>query len=306
MKKFNFLVIAGFLLFSGGVPVCAQFGDMFDGLGKKESGEADVPDGIGDMFGGLGKSNSGDGSDGSMGGAFGGMMESAQNTNLGPVGRFVLGRKLAAMVLGRYKAAVPDDPRIPYLRDVIVTLLGNSRYFGNYKDPTVILLEEDEVINAFAAPGGFVFVTTGMLNLVKSEDELAFVLAHEIAHIELDHGLTAIISKEGQKIFTESTESMGIGSAFFDENGFSSELEAEADSRGAVIATNTGYDINAAVEAINRLEEVTGRKHATGYPANRANLIKQYITADSVLVDAVSVRTKRYEQAMVGGVEVKH
>ncbi len=43
------------------------------------------------------------------------------------------------------------------------------------------------------------FVTTGMLKFLRNEDELAFVLAHEVAHIELDHGLNAIKQNEGCK-----------------------------------------------------------------------------------------------------------
>ncbi len=60
--------------------------------------------------------------------------------------------------------------------------------FGGYH---FLLLDSNE-INAFAAPGGLILVTRGMLQCCANEDELAAVLAHEIAHVEKKHGLTAI------------------------------------------------------------------------------------------------------------------
>ena len=60
--------------------------------------------------------------------------------------------------------------------------------FGGYH---FLILDSDE-INAFAAPGGFIFVTRGLLRCCKHEDAAAAVLAHEIGHVELRHGLQAI------------------------------------------------------------------------------------------------------------------
>jgi predicted Zn-dependent protease len=156
------------------------------------------------------------------------------------------------------------------------------------------------VINAFAAPGGFMFVTTGMLEFLKNEDELAFVLAHEVAHIELDHGLNAIKQNEGAKIFAEATADENGEGAFaafrnFAENGFSQSLEGEADIRGAQIAAGLGYDFTQGVEVIRRLETVTARKHGTGYPANRQKRLHEGAGGAPVSAKFVEIRQRRYQ-----------
>ena len=54
------------------------------------------------------------------------------------------------------------------------------------------MLTRGDEINAYAAPGGNVMVTTGLYRIIENEEQLAAVLAHEIAHITLKHGLSAI------------------------------------------------------------------------------------------------------------------
>lgn len=226
--------------------------------------------------------------------------ESSKNTELGPMGRYVLGRNLAARVLGAYKPVDPADPRLTYLRHVAISIMQASRRSTTFVDPVVILLDAPEVINAFAAPGGFIFVTTGMLKFLKNEDELAFVLAHEVAHIELDHGLNAIKQNEGAKIFAEATADENDEDPFaafrnFAENGFSQNVEGEADIRGAQIAAGLGYDITQGIEVIHRLETVTGREHGTGYPANRKKRLLEGASGAPVSAESFEIRKRRYQ-----------
>lgn len=256
--------------------------------------------GLGGLLGG------GDGDGGGLlggGGLIGQTLKSAQNTNLGPVGRFVLGRELAARMLGNYELVDENDPRLTYLRNVVVNLLSASRLTKNYKDPVVVLLDEPDVVNAFAAPGGFVFVTTGMLAFVENEDELAFVLAHEIAHIEMDHGLNAIKQNEGAKLFQSATADMGGGGLFgellaWGENGFSKDLEGEADLRGGQIAGSLGYDWKAGVKVIERLESITSRKHGSGYPDDRAAKLREGAGSSNVAADMFALRASRFAEAI--------
>jgi len=257
--------------------------------------------GLGGLLGGGGKSGSGGLSNPT--GLIGKTLKSAQNSNLGPVGRYVLGRELSARMLGNYKVVDENDLRLVYLRNVVVNLLNASRLTKNYKNPVVILLDEPGVVNAFATPGGFVFVTTGMLDFVKNEDELAFVLAHEIAHIEMDHGLNAIKQNEGAKLFKSATADMGVGGLFggmltWAENGFSKDLEGEADLRGGEIAGSLGYDWNAGVRVIERLETITSRKHGSGYPDDRASNLKKGARSSNVSANSLAARTKRFTKAL--------
>ena len=277
-------------------------GNSGGGLGGLLGG-GDSGGGLGGLLGGGDSGNGSGGGLSNMGGLIGQTLKSADNTNLGPVGRFVLGRELAARMLGNYDLVDENDPRLFYLRNVVVNLLNASRLTKNYKDPVVILLDEPDVVNAFAAPGGFVFVTTGMLDFVENEDELAFVLAHEIAHIEMDHGLNAIKQNEGAKLFESATADMGGGGLFgellaWGENGFSKDLEQEADLRGGQVAGSLGYDWKAGVNVIERLESITSRKHGSGYPADRAAKLREGAGASNVSADLLATRTQRFTQAL--------
>ena len=227
-------------------------------LGNLLGGDKKNP--LGSMLGGKSEGKKGD--MGNFMSVIGESIEAMENTNLGPVGKFMLGRKLSAMVIGKYPNLLElNDPRHKYVRDITFTILGTSRYYGNYKDPVVIIIDDDKLVNAFAAPGGFIFISTGMLNFLESEDELAFVLAHEIGHIELDHGLNAVIQKTSGDLFKKGAGGMGVSDSFFGgmidfaENGYSKDLEMEADGRGAILAVRAGYDVNAALNVIKKFEK---------------------------------------------------
>ena len=269
--------------------------------GSKNQGDDKDGGGKANPLGGLlGGSKDGGGSSGGLDPLkmIGEAMEANKNSTLGPMGRYYLGRKLSAQVIGLYKPLPFEDKRTQYVRDVVMTILGASNYAGNYKDPLVVVLEDQKLVNAFAAPGNFVFISTGMLEFVKSEDELAFVLAHEIAHIELDHGLNAIKSKQGMDLFQDAAGGAmpGLDGLFgFMENGFSADLEGEADKRGAQLTARAGYDPNAGVAVIERLEKLQGRKHGTGYPADRKSAVQQVASGSRpVSPDSVKSRQARF------------
>ena len=277
-------------------------------------GKDDNGGGLGGLLGG-GKDDKGGGLGGLLGGGNSGgglsnpmdlvsdALESGENTNLGPVGRYVLGRELAARMIGINKVVEDGDLRLDYLRLVTANLLQSSRVTANFKDPVVILFDAPDKINAFAAPGGFVFVTTGLLNFVENEDELAFVLAHEIAHIEMDHGLNAIRQNEGAKLFQSATGDMGMDGLFGDllawgENGYSKDLEQEADLRGGEIMASLGYDWQSGINVIKRLEEMTGHSHASGYPADRAAKLKAGAGGSPVSKALITKRKQRFDSVM--------
>ena len=301
----------------------AQLGKLLGG-GKDDSGgglggllgggKDDSGGGLGGLLGG-GKDDKGGGLGGLLGGGnsggglsnpmdlVGDVLEAGENTNLGPVGRYVLGRELAARMIGINEVIGDGDPRLDYLRILTLNLMRSSRVTATYKDPVVILFDAPDKINAFAAPGGFIFVTTGLLNFVEDEDELAFVLAHEIAHIEMDHGLNAIIQNEGAKLFQSATGDMGLDGLFGDllswgENGYSKDLEQEADLRGGEIMASLGYDWQSGVNVMKRLEETVGHSHASGYPADRAAKLKAGAGGSPVSEALFLKRKQRFDAVM--------
>src|SRR5437868_6835239 len=94
-----------------------------------------------------------------------------------------LGRQLAQEV--ERQAKVVDDPIIAeYVSRVGQNLVRNS----DAKVPFTIKVLDTEEVNAFALPGGFFFVNTGLILKAESESELAGVMAHEIAHVAARHG----------------------------------------------------------------------------------------------------------------------
>ena len=107
-----------------------------------------------------------------------------------PEQEYYIGRSVAATILGRYRPYRNEEANL-YLNQVGQSLaLASDRpdTFGGYH----FLIIDSPEINAFAAPGGLVLVTRGMLKLCKTEDALAAVLAHEIGHVQAQHGLQAI------------------------------------------------------------------------------------------------------------------
>lgn len=134
-----------------------------------------------------------------------------------------------------------------------------------------VVLESD-AINAFAAPGGWVFVTTGAIAAAKSEDELAAVLAHEVAHVVRGHALGTIKKSRYAKISKEvlhatgvlSSEELGKLTTLLEGSiddmldamfvkGYSRDTEFEADRLGLHIMVAAGYDPKAFIAYLRTL-----------------------------------------------------
>lgn len=114
---------------------------------------------------------------------------------------------------------------------------------------------DDDNINAFATPGGNIFITNGLLQRMNSEAELAGVLAHEIAHVLKKHHLEAIKKNARTSLLTDvaahAADRKGRNPAIAKLAGAGTELyargldkddEFEADRMGVVIAARAGYD----------------------------------------------------------------
>jgi predicted Zn-dependent protease len=118
----------------------------------------------------------------------------------------------------------------------------------------VTILDSPEV-NAFALPGGYIYVTRGILALASDTSELAAVLAHEIAHVTLRHArartdrsrTTAIVDRVITSVFGGDTSSDAVASrSRMSMAAFNQNQELEADREGIKIAGKAGYDPHAA------------------------------------------------------------
>jgi predicted Zn-dependent protease len=133
---------------------------------------------------------------------------------------------------------------------------------------------DDPQINAFAMPGGKVGVYTGLLQIVDSDDELATVMGHEIAHVVANHGgerasqqTLAQLGAQGLGIWSqgksETTQQItslayGVGVQYGALLPFSRLQESEADHLGLLYAARAGYDPRAAITFWQKMAEQTG------------------------------------------------
>jgi len=178
-----------------------------------------------------------------------------------------LGKQLAEEV--KRQAKLNNDPLLgEFVNRVGQNLVRNS----DAKVPFTFLVIEDETPNAFASPGGFIFVNTGLMKIAGEEDEFAGALAHEIAHVAARH-MTCQASKQtllsilalpagavlggwGGVLAREGIRA-GMPAAFMK---LTRANEAEADYLGVQYMYAAGYDPNGAVSIFEKLEALQRSK----------------------------------------------
>ena len=240
--------------------------------------------------------------------------------DLTPEQEYYIGRAVTAQVLQTY------PPLDQAQANAYLNLLGQSlaifserpETFGGYH---FLLLDSDE-INAFAAPGGLILVTRGMLRCCENEDELAAVLAHEICHVEKKHGLSAIKQGRLTEAFTiiaaESAKQYGseelasltqefeasVGDVVMTltTSGYSRTQERDADAAAVQLLRRAGYPETAMIAMLQRMDErltdAGGLGFAKTHPSakSRVDALRGMIKETKSAPDAV--RQQRFAAAM--------
>lgn len=121
-------------------------------------------------------------------------------------------------------------------------------------------------INAFSLPGGHIYITSGMLGFVRNDDELAGVIGHEMAHIDLEHCLDqhryeAALSGRGVATTALLLDTLRRAAAI----AYSQQQEFDADARGAYFAALAGYDAKQMPTVFRRLDQLTRGTPARGF-----------------------------------------
>ncbi len=117
---------------------------------------------------------------------------------------------------------------------------------------------EDTTINAFALAGGKTIILTGLIDFLDTEDQMAFVIAHEIAHNELKHCIRKIqYAVQASKINPMFGEVVRIAYNVY-SRPYSQQEELEADSVGVELMVNAGYKIDGAISFFEKLKELEG------------------------------------------------
>lgn len=124
----------------------------------------------------------------------------------------------------------------------------------------VHLIQDDELINAFSIAGGHIYVTTGILNWVGSDDELAFILGHELAHVDVGHCIYHVkksMTIQGWSDYFQIGEYAGAIEQTQTVLGtpFGQPDEYTADQEGAYIAWKAGYDPMKGVDFFRKLSQ---------------------------------------------------
>jgi len=177
-----------------------------------------------------------------------------------------LGKQLASEV--ERQAKIINDPVIAeYVNRVGQNLVRNS----DAKVPFTIKVIDSEEVNAFALPGGFFFVNSGLILKAESEAELAGVMAHEIAHVACRHGTRQATKGDIAQIATIPLIFMGGWTGYAIRQGmglaipmgflaFSRGMEAEADYYGLQYMYKAGYDPTAFVDFFEKIETLEKKK----------------------------------------------
>ncbi len=156
-----------------------------------------------------------------------------------------------------------------YVNLICATITENSEIYD--EDFTVFVLDDSKV-NAFALPGGYIFITKGIVQMCHDESELAGVIAHEIGHVIRRHGLEEISKRAANiaadKAFDELDQEVGQTDDEKDledmiESTYDKVLhprlikyELEADKVGAVLSANAGYDPFGLVRMCGRMASI--------------------------------------------------
>ncbi len=160
-----------------------------------------------------------------------------------------IGRDLSAGLLGT--TPLVDDPAV----QTYVNRIGRWLALQTERPdlPWTFAVIDTDTVNAFAAPGGYVFVTRGLFLMLRNEAELAGVIGHEISHVVRRHHLVAIEKKLRASLATDVAGMLveydpemvdalvGAGMEIYGK-GLDREDEFEADTMGVVVAARSGYD----------------------------------------------------------------
>ncbi|MCL4502811.1 MAG: M48 family metalloprotease [Deltaproteobacteria bacterium] len=183
---------------------------------------------------------------------------------------YYIGRAVAARVLSKYP--LYNDPKVTeYVNEVGQTVARKSARPHTYKGYHFAVLDTNE-LNAFACPGGIIFITRGLLNTCANEDELAAVLAHECSHVANKDGINSISKARWTEVWTamgtEAARQYGgvagnlvtLFEGSIDDvfktivvNGYSRTAEEAADAGAVTTLSRAGYDSGALSATLKKM-----------------------------------------------------
>ncbi|MFQ3573030.1 MAG: M48 family metalloprotease [Thermodesulfovibrionales bacterium] len=228
---------------------------------------------------------------------------------------YYIGRAVAARILSTYKL-VNNAVLVDYINLVGLSIALHSEKPNTYGGYHFAILDTMER-NAFACPGGMIFITKGMLLTAKNEDELAAILAHEIAHINNRDGISAISSARWTEALTiigtniakqygspEFSRLVSIFEGTIDDvfksivvNGYSRQQEFAADLKAIEYLKKAGYNPSAMSDLISSLNTSASGGIMSTHPqsSDRLERLMSQTKTVSINMDALKKRTDRFK-----------
>lgn len=209
-----------------------------------------------------------------------------RNNSISQKGRFIINENLVA--LSTYIAAKFSAPGlsrnrrlVTYVNNVAQLIIESTEF---YDLPVSVLVVDSGEIFANSTPIGVIVISEGMLKLIKSENELACLLAHEIAHVALNHGSEEFEIRKpkfaAEDAFAELGEELGVDEVEQELDdlcndmyeravrGRKAEYEQAADYRGIIYARRAGYSADGMASLLKRLKT---KIHASREPADASH-----------------------------------
>ncbi|MDR0602282.1 MAG: M48 family metalloprotease [Treponema sp.] len=229
---------------------------------------------------------------------------------------YYVGRAVAAVILKNYPIYTGNPALTRYLNKICLAIVVNSKQPVLFNGYHVEILDSDE-INAFATPGGHIFLTRALVECAASEDELAAVIAHEIAHIQLRHAAGII---ENQRLVQELSAtadraasiaarelSAAERAVLFKEsvretinvllkNGFSQSQEFDADMAAMVLLADAGYNPLSLIDILKILDK-SQKEHPGGFNVTHPSPVQRIGNAERFAGNYRRQDTRPYRQS---------
>ena len=235
---------------------------------------------------------------------------------------YYIGRSVAALILAQYPAYdnAALNTYINTLGQAIVYSSDRPEIYAGYH---FLVLDTDEV-NALSAPGGFIFVSKGLIRRCKNEEMLASILAHEVGHVCSKHGLQAIKksrlvdafkvigmeaarrygSEELAQLTTAFEGALGDVFETLVVRGYDRKYEYEADDLAVKFDMAVGYAPKGLTDFLQTMigdaTTSSGKGWFKTHPSaeQRMDKVKSRIASLSSVPLEAQVRTKRFEQSV--------
>jgi predicted Zn-dependent protease len=248
----------------------------------------------------------------------------AADDDVFPLDAYFLGRAVAANIAGRYRPLLQKPEATRYLNTICAAIAINSPMPDAYNGYHVMILDSAE-LNAFASSGGHIFITRGLLGALATEDALAAVFAHEIAHIQLQHSVELIKSMRiTRDLSTTADRAAGIAAreaslserkTLFDNavrdmvttlivKGYTREQEFQADIYAIRLLALAGYSPASLLDVLGILQRTAGTggfNNTHPSPAQRINNVRQELARNRQFYqdgDTGSFRSVRFAKSL--------